>query len=245
MLIASPVRPEPAAGIVIAEAPPGAGAAADGQAPMAQFFSIHPRNPQVRLVRQAAEIIRAGGVVVYPTDSCYALGCHLGDKDAMQRIRTLRGVDERHHFALVCRDLAEVATYARVNDRHFRLMKAAVPGSYVFILLATREVPRRLQHPKRKTVGVRIPDHPVAVALLAELGEPIVSSTLVLAGDADPLDDPAAIRDRLVRSVDLIIDSGHCGIVPTTVIDLTGEVPVITRQGRGDTSIFGDADGRR
>lgn len=212
---------------------------------MAQLFAIHPRDPQPRLVRQAGAILRAGGVVVYPTDSCYAFGCHLGDKAAMQRIRELRGVDERHHFALVCRDLAEVATYARVNDVQFRLMKSAVPGSYVFILLATREVPRRLQHPRRKTVGVRIPDHAVALALLAELGEPMVSSTLILAGDSEPLDDIEVIRERVGRQVDLIIDSGPCGTVPTTVIDLTGEVPAITRAGRGDTTIFGAADGRR
>jgi tRNA threonylcarbamoyl adenosine modification protein (Sua5/YciO/YrdC/YwlC family) len=210
---------------------------------LAQIFSIHPDNPQLRLIRQAADIIRKGGVIVYPTDSCYALGCQIGDKAAMERIRTIRGVDARHHFGLLCRDLAEAATYARINDRQFRLIKAALPGSYTFILQATREVPRRLLHPRRKTIGVRIPSHRVVQALLAELGEPLLSSTLMLPGDAEPLSDAQEIRDRLGRRVDLILEGGSCGIVPTTVVDMTADVPVITRQGKGAADLFGELVG--
>ena len=210
---------------------------------MAQFFSIHPDNPQLRLIRQAVAIIRNGGVIVYPTDSCYALGCHVGDKAAMERIRVIRAVDARHHFALLCRDLAEASTYARIDNRQFRLIKAATPGSYTFILQATREVPRRLLHPRRRTIGVRIPAHAVVRALLGELGEPLLSSTLLLPGDAAPLNDADEIRDRLERRVDLILDSGSCGIVPTTVVDLTADVPVITRQGKGVAELFGEAVG--
>ncbi len=210
---------------------------------LSQFFSIHPDNPQLRLIRQAVGIIRAGGVAVLPTDSCYALGCHVGDKAAMERIRALREVDARHHFGLLCRDLAEAATYARIDDRQFRLIKAATPGSYTFILQATREVPRRLLHPKRKTIGVRIPSHPVMHALLAELAEPLLSSTLILPGSKEPLNDPAEIRERLEHRVDLILDSGSCGIVPTTVVDLTGDMPVITRQGKGAANLLGELVG--
>lgn len=206
---------------------------------MSQFFSVHPVNPQPRLIKRAAEIVRAGGIIVYPTDSCYALGCHIGDKAAMERIRTIRGIDERHHFALVCRDLSELATYARVDNQQFRLLKATTPGSYVFILEATRELPKRLQHPKRRTIGLRIPDHPVVHALLAELGEPILSSTLLLPGDEMPLTDVQEIRERLERRVDLILDGGPCGIVPTTVVDLTGPAPVVTRAGKGSLEPFG------
>ena len=206
---------------------------------MAQFFSIHPESPQPRLIRRTAEIVRAGGVIVYPTDSCYALGCRLGDKAAMGRLRAIRQVGERHHFALVCRDLAELAVYARVDNRQFRLLKRATPGSYTFILKATREVPKRLLHPSRKTIGLRVPDHRVVHALLAELGEPLLSSTLLLPGDELPLNDAREIRDRLEHAVDLVLDSGSCGITPTTVVDLTGEVPVITRQGKGSTAPFG------
>ena len=210
---------------------------------MAQFFSIHPDNPQSRLIRQAVTIVRSGGVIVYPTDSCYALGCHVGDKEAMERIRAIRAVDARHHFGLLCRNLAEAAIYARIDDRQFRLMKAATPGSYTFILHATREVPRRLLHPRRRTIGVRIPAHAVVRALLAELGEPLLSSTLLLPGDAAPLDDAEDIRNRLERRVDLILDSGSCGVVPTTVVDLTEEMPRITRQGKGVTELFGEVIG--
>lgn len=206
---------------------------------MSQFFSIHPQNPQVRLIRRAVEIIRTGGIVVYPTDSCYALGCHIGDKQAMERIRTIRGVDERHHFALVCRDLSELATYARVDNRQFRLLKAMTPGSYVFILEATRELPKRLQHPKRRTIGLRIPDHPVVAALLTELGEPILSSTLLLPGDELPHTDADEIRELLEHQVDLILDGGSCGIEPTTVVDLTGPEPVVTRKGKGSLGPLG------
>jgi tRNA threonylcarbamoyl adenosine modification protein (Sua5/YciO/YrdC/YwlC family) len=205
---------------------------------MAQFFSIHPDNPQPRLIRQAAEIVRNGGVIVYPTDSCYALGCHLGDKTAVERMRAIRHVGPGHHFALVCRDLAEIGVYARVDNQQFRLLKAATPGSYTFILQATREVPRRLQHPRRKTIGLRIPDHKVVRALLAELGEPLLSSTLLMPGEEEPLNDAQEIRRRLEHQVDLILDGGSCGIDPTTVVNLTGETPVVTRTGKGSVVPF-------
>lgn len=206
---------------------------------MSQFFSIHPDNPQPRLIRRAVEIVRAGGVIVYPTDSCYALGCHLGDKAAMERMRTIRQVDERHHFTLVCRDLADIGTYARVDNRQFRLLKSATPGSYTFILKAARELPKRLLHPSRRTIGLRVPDHRVVQALLAELGEPLLSSTLTLPDDDLPLNDAQEIRDRLEHQVELILDCGSCGVTPTTVVDLTGEFPVITRRGRGSITPFG------
>lgn len=206
---------------------------------MSQFFAIHPENPQTRLVRRAAEIIRDGGLIVYPTDSCYALGCQIGNKVAMERIRTIRGIDARHHLTLVCRDLSELATYARVDNRQFRLLKAATPGSYVFILEATRELPKRLQHPKRRTIGLRISDHPVVKALLAELGEPMLSSTLLLPGDELPHTDAAEIRERIERQVDLILDGGSCGIEPTTVVDLSGPVPLVTRKGKGSLAPLG------
>ena len=210
---------------------------------LSQFFSLHPDNPQLRLIRQAVEIVRNGGVIVAPTDSCYALACHVGDKSAMERIRAIRAVDARHHFGLLCRDLAEAATYARIDDQQFGLIKAATPGSFTFILHATREVPRRLLHPRRKTIGVRIPSHPVVHALLAELGEPLLSSTLILPGSVEPLNNAQEIRHRLEHQVDLIIDSGSCGVAPTTVVDLTGEVPVITRQGRGAANLLGEPVG--
>jgi len=176
---------------------------------------------------------------VYPTDSCYALGCHLGDKDAMTRIRAIREVDERHHFTLVCRNLAEIATYAKVDNSQYRLLKATTPGSYTFILQATREVPRRMQHPKRNTIGLRIPDHPVVLALLEELGEPLLSSTLILPGDELPLNDAEEIRERLERQVELVMDAGSCGVDMTTVIDLTTDVPALVRQGKGSLEPFG------
>lgn len=206
---------------------------------MAQFFTIHPDNPQKRLIKQAVEIIRSGGIIVYPTDSCYALGCRLGDKAAVERMRAIRQVDARHHFALVCRDLAEIATYAKVDNSQYRLLKATTPGSYTFILQATREVPKRLQHPSRRTIGLRVPGHRVVSALLEELGEPLLSSTLLLPGDELPLNDMEEIRRRLGHQVDLILDSGPCGIEPTTVVNLTGEVPVITRLGKGSAAPFG------
>lgn len=206
---------------------------------MSQFFTIHPENPQARLIKRAAAIIRDGGIIVYPTDSCYALGCHIGDKAAMERIRTIRGIDARHHLTLVCRDLSELAKYARVDNQQFRLLRAATPGSYVFILQATRELPKRLQHPKRRTIGLRIPDHPVVDALLAELGEPLLSSTLLLPGDAQPHTDVQEIRGQLEHQVDLILDGGSCGIEPTTVVDLTGSAPVLIRAGKGSLMPLG------
>lgn len=206
---------------------------------MAQFFSVHPDSPQPRLMKQAAEIVRNGGVIVYPTDSCYALGCHLGDKTAEERMRAIRQLDAHHHFTLVCRDLAELATYAKVDNRQFRMLKAATPGSYTFILQATREVPRRLQHPRRRTIGLRVPDHKVVRALLVELGEPLLSSTLLLPGEDLPLTDAREIRDRLEHQVDLVIDGGSCGVEPTTVVNLVGDTPVITRLGKGSTAPFG------
>jgi tRNA threonylcarbamoyl adenosine modification protein (Sua5/YciO/YrdC/YwlC family) len=206
---------------------------------MAQFFVIHPENPQPRLIHQTVEIIRNGGVIAYPTDASYALGCGLGDREAQQRIRAIRGVDEDHPLTLICRDLAEISVYAKVDNRQFRLLKANTPGCYTFILEATREVPKRLQHPKRKTVGLRVPDHPILQALLAELGGPLLSSTLQLPGDDQPLNDPYDIRDLLERQVDLVVDGGYGDVDTTTVIDLSGETPVLVRAGKGDIQPFG------
>lgn len=206
---------------------------------MAQFFSIHTDTPHLRLIKQAVTIVRNGGVIVYPTDSCYALGCHLGDKAAMTRIRIIRQVDDRHHFTLVCRNLAEISTYAKVDNSQYRLLKATTPGSYTFILQATREVPRRMQHPKRNTIGLRIPDHPVVLALLEELDEPLLSSTLLLPGDEYPLNDAEAIRERLEHQVELVMDAGSCGIEMTTVIDLTTDTPELIRSGKGSLEPFG------
>lgn len=205
---------------------------------MSQFFSIHPVNPQLRLVRRSVAILKAGGVIVYPTDSCYALGCLVGEKEPMERIRTIRGAGRDHNFTLVCRDLTEIATYAQVSNPVFRLLKAYTPGPYTFILRATREVPRRLQHPRRKTIGIRVPDHVIAQALLAELGAPVMSSTLIMAGETEPLTDPEVMRTRLERVVDLVIDGGPCGSEPTTVVDLSGDVPEVTRVGRGSPAPF-------
>jgi tRNA threonylcarbamoyl adenosine modification protein (Sua5/YciO/YrdC/YwlC family) len=206
---------------------------------VAQYFSIHPENPQPRLIRQAAQILHGGGVIAYPTDSCYALGCHIGDKAAMERIRAIRGIDARHHFALVCRDVGEAAIYARIDDQQYRLLRRAAAGGYAFILQATREVPRRLLHERRKTIGVRMPAHRVVQALLAELGEPLLSSSLILPGDTQSLTDIDEIRLRLEHAVDLVIDAGPCGVVPSTVVDLTGPTPVITREGIGRADLLG------
>ncbi len=206
---------------------------------MSQFFTLHPTHPEARLIKRAAEIVRSGGVIAYPTDSCYALGCHIGDKTAMERIRKIRDVDERHHFTLVCRDLSEIGTFAKVNNSQYRLLKAHTPGSYTFILQATRELPRRIAHPKRATVGVRVPEHVAALALLAELNEPLLSSTLMLPSDVEPLNDADEIRRKLNHQVDLILDGGACGVVPTTVIDLSGDEPILVRQGKGDSTVFG------
>jgi tRNA threonylcarbamoyl adenosine modification protein (Sua5/YciO/YrdC/YwlC family) len=200
---------------------------------MTLYLEVHPQNPQPRLIRQAVEVVRQGGVIAYPTDSCYALGCHVGDKDALERIRRIRDADKNHHFTLVCRDLAEIAHYARVETWQFRLLKSSTPGPFTFLLPATREVPRRLQHPKRRTIGIRVPDHPVPRMLLQELGEPLMSSTLLLPGDPQPLTDGPQIRERLENDLDAIIDGGHCGIDPTTVVDLAVNPPVVLRQGRG------------
>ena len=210
---------------------------------MAQFFSIHPDNPQSRLLRQVADTVRAGGVIVYPTDSCYALGCQLGDKSAMARIRSIRGVNEQHHFSLACRNLSEISNYAKVSNSQYRLLKATTPGSYTFILEATREVPRRLQHPKRSTIGLRIPDHPVVQALLEELDEPLLNSTLILPDDETPLNDPKEIRDRLAHKVELVLDGGACSLEMTTVIDLTGGGPELVRNGKGNLAPFGAING--
>jgi len=204
-----------------------------------QRFQLHPDNPQLRLVRLAAEILRAGGVIAYPTDSCYALGCHLGDKAALERIRRIRGADKHHHFTLVCRDLTEIARYAKVDTWQFRLLKSCTPGPYTFLLEATREVPRRLQHEKRRTIGIRVPDHEVPRMLLAELGEPIMSSTLLLPGDGLALNVADDIEQRLGPQLDAILDGGACGLEPTTVVDLASRPPVIARQGRGSLEPFG------
>lgn len=205
---------------------------------MSQYFEIHAASPQQRLITQAVAVARGGGVIVYPTDSCYALGCCLGDKAPMERIRRIRQVDAGHNFTLVCRDLSELATYARVDNRAFRLLKALTPGPYTFILQAGREVPRRLQNPRRKTIGLRVPRHPISQALLESLGEPLMSSTLVLPGDELPLTDPREMLERLNSRVDLVIDGGYCGLEPTTVLDLTGVTPNVLRHGRGDVSML-------
>jgi len=205
---------------------------------MSQYFQIHPVDPQPRLIKQAVNILRDGGVIVYPTDSIYALGCALERKPAVQRIQQIRQMDDRHNFTLVCRDLSEIGTYARVDNVSFRLLKAHTPGPYTFILPATKEVPRRLQSPKRKTIGIRVPDNAIVRALLDELGAPILSSTLLLPDDSLPLSDPLDIRDRLEHHVDLIVDGGNCGLEPSTVVDLSGDVPQVLRRGRGDASVF-------
>ncbi len=204
-----------------------------------EYFELHPENPQIRLIRRAVERVRAGGLIVYPTDSCYALGCHIGDKDALERVRRIRAAGRDHHFTLMCRDLGEVARYARLDTWQFRILKACTPGPYTFLLPATRETPRRLQHEKRHTIGVRIPDHPVPAALMRELGEPLMSSTLLLPGDATPLTDGPEIRARLAREVDVVLSGGHCGTEPTTVVDLGQSPAVVTRLGRGSTAPLG------
>ena len=205
---------------------------------MAQRFAIHPTHPQARLVRRAAEIVRRGGVVAYPTDSCYALGCLASEAKAIERLRRIRGIDERHHLTLMCRDLAEIARYASVDDVRYRLLRSVTPGSYTFILRARHEVPRRAQHARRKTIGLRIPGHAVAHALLGELDAPMLSTTLMLPGDALPLSDPEEIRARLEHQIELVIDAGSCGTEASTVIDLTGDVPLVLRKGKGSLAPF-------
>ena len=205
---------------------------------MLRYLEVHTQNPQSRLIQQAVDAVRDGAVLVYPTDSGYALGCHLGDKDAVDRIRALRELDGKHNLTLVCRDLSEIATYAQINNQAYRLLKSLTPGPYTFILDATREVPRRLQHPKRKTIGIRVPGHPIVDALLDILGEPLISTTLHLPGDEQPLTDPQEIKERLRNLVDVIIDGGVGSAHPTSIVDLTGTVPEVVRKGSGDTSMF-------
>lgn len=205
---------------------------------MAQFFQIHPETPQPRLIRRTIEIVHNKGVIVYPTDSTYAFGCSIGEKDAIERIRSLRELDDEHHFTLVCRDLSEITTYARVDNQSYRLLRSFTPGAYTFICQATKQVPRRLQHPKRKTIGIRIPEHPITKALLTELNEPLISTTLQLPNMDLPLNDPNEIREILDHLVDLIIDGGSCGLQPTTVIDISGETPQVLRVGKGDPTHF-------
>lgn len=200
---------------------------------MAQYFRIHPDNPQTRLMTQAVAILREGGIIIYPTDSCYALGCRIGDKEALDRIRRIRRLDERHNLTLMCRDLSELAIYAKVGNVAFRMMKSLTPGPYTFLLAATRDVPRRLQHPKRKTIGVRVPDNAITLALLAAMAEPILSTSLILPDETLPLTDPKEINERLGRQVELVMDGGVCSLEPTTVIDLAEDQPVIVRQGKG------------
>ena len=205
---------------------------------MSQYFQIHPENPQLRLVRQAVQIVGAGGLVALPTDSSYALVCHLDDKAAVERMRQIRGVDDRHHLTLLCRDLSEIANYAKVDNRQYRLLKAATPGPYTFILEASKEVPRRLSHPSRKTIGLRVPENIIAQALLEELGQALIGTTLILPGSDDPLNDAAEIRSQLEKHIELVIDGGSCSLLPTTVVDLTGDAPLVLRQGRGDAGLF-------
>jgi len=205
---------------------------------MSQFFQIHPVTPQPRLIAQAVAIIQRGGVIAYPTDSAYALGCRIGDKEAQERIRQIRRLDRDHHFTLMCRDLSELGSYARVNNPVFRLLRTHTPGPYTFILRATGDVPRRLQHPKRRTVGLRVPDNAIALALLESLGEPMMSVSLILPGDTEPMTDPYDIRQALEHQVDLVIDGGYCGMELTTVVDLEGDEPVIVREGLGAVDAF-------
>jgi tRNA threonylcarbamoyl adenosine modification protein (Sua5/YciO/YrdC/YwlC family) len=205
---------------------------------MAQYFQVHPQNPQLRLIRRAVEIVRDGGLIVYPTDSSYAFGCGLDNKDALERIRRIRQLGEEHFFALVCQDLSQIATFAKISNEAFRLIKSLTPGPFTFILRATREVPRRLLHPKRKTIGIRLPDNPISRVLVAELGEPLFSSTLIMPGESEALADPIEIRERLENAVDLIIDAEYVAYAPTTIIGLTEDVPEIIRQGKGVVNIF-------
>lgn len=206
---------------------------------MSQFFQIHLDNPQLRLIKQAVQIVDGGGVIAVPTDSSYALVCRLDDKGAVERLHRIRGVNDKHYLTLLCRDLSEIAVYAKVDNRQYRLLKSATPGPYTFILEATKEVPRRLSHPSRKTIGLRVPEHAILQALLEELGQPLLGTTLIPQGETMPLNDPQEIRALLEKQVDLVIDGGSCRLEPTTVVDLSGNEPVVLRQGRGDTALFG------
>ena len=205
---------------------------------MSQYFEIHPQTPQPRLIRRAVEIVRDGGVIVYPSGTTYALGCAMGEKTAVDRIRRLRGLEERHHFTLACRDLSDIGSYTRLDNTAFRQLKAHTPGPYTFVLRATAEVPRRIQHARRKTIGIRVPDHPVAIALLEALGEPLTTSTLLLPGETEPMTDPVDMRERLGNQVDAVIDAGPGGLEPSTVIDLSGDAPAVIRRGAGDAHVF-------
>ncbi|VCU70703.1 Threonylcarbamoyl-AMP synthase [Pigmentiphaga humi] len=209
---------------------------------MAQFFSVHPQNPQLRLIKQAAQLVRSGGLVAIPTDSSYALVAQLDDKHTVEALRRVRGVDERHHLTVLCRDLAEIGQFAHVDNKQYRLLKAATPGPWTFILEATREVPRRVSHPSRKTIGIRVPDHPIALALLEEMGEPLLSSTFIPAGEEDPLNDAAEIRERYEHQLAAVVDGGACSREPTTVLDMTGAEPQVLRRGRGDPAQLGLAE---
>lgn len=206
---------------------------------MSQYLEIHPDNPQSRLIKQAAELIHQGGVVILPTDACYVLVCQLDDKEAVRRIRQIRGIDEKHHLTMLCKDLSEIAQYAKIDNQQYRLLKLATPGAFTFILEATKEVPRRLSHPARKTIGLRVPNNPIAQTLLAEVGQPLISTTLKLPGDDEALTEVDAMQDQLKKQVDLILDGGVCYIEPTTVIDLTQAVPEVIRQGKGDPASLG------
>lgn len=206
---------------------------------MSQFFQIHSENPQARLIKQAAQMIHSGAIVALPTDSCYALVCHLDDKAAVERLRRIRGVDDKHHLTLLCRDLSEISQYARIDNTQYRMLKTATPGPFTFILEATKEVPRRLSHPSRKTIGLRVPENRIAHALLEELGQPLLSTTLIMPGQELPLSDPDDIREQIGRQIELVIDGGACSLEPTTVIDLSGKEAALIRQGRGDAAAFG------
>ncbi len=206
---------------------------------MSQYFDVHPVNPQLRLLKQAAQILHDGGVAAIPTDSSYALACHLDDKAAAEQLRRIRQVDDRHHLTLLCRDLSELASYARVDNKQYRLLKLATPGPFTFILEATKEVPRRLSHPSRRTIGLRVPDHPVTSALLDLVGQPLIATTLIAPGESEPMNDPLEIRERFEQQVQAIVDAGACPMQPTTVIDLTGDSAVVLRLGRGDPALLG------
>ena len=206
---------------------------------MSQYFEVHPENPQARLLKQAAQILHAGGIAAIPTDSSYALVCHLDDKTAAENLRRIRGVDDKHHLTLLCRDLSELASYARVDNKQYRLLKLGTPGPFTFILEATKEVPRRLSHPSRRTIGLRVPAHAVTQALLEMLGQPLLATTLIAAGDTEPMNDPHEIRDHFQKRIQAIVDAGACAMQPTTVVDLTSEPPVLVRQGRGDARLIG------
>ena len=206
---------------------------------MAQHFSVHPDNPQPRLLKQAAQILHGGGVVAIPTDSSYALVCHLDDKAAAEALRRIRGVDDKHHLTLLCRDLSELASYARVDNRQYRLLKLGTPGPFTFILEATKEVPRRLSHPSRRTIGLRVPDHAVTQALLEQMGQPLIATTLIAPGEHEPMNDPHEIRERFQKLLQAVVDAGACPMQPTTVVDLTGAEPTLVRQGRGEPQVLG------